>query len=162
MSSNVFDYGTPYDIMAGLWTELKITYSPKGEYVDSAHGFVAVYWHKTHRLMHFREVGGPDTLRTAVDQVTTLEFDLRVSGKHGEGRTRHAQIIGTETRPDIYHFHLKANGGDWYNNHYIISPNERHIMGPFVQKGKIQSIVAQTLTRGSYDVPNKYRRPVRR
>ena len=65
---------------------------------------------------------------------------------------------GTETRPDVYHFHLKTADGDWYNNHHCINPNERHIMGPFVEKnGKIEWIAAQTLTRISYEVPKKYR-----
>ena len=57
---------------------------------------------------------------------------------------------------------------DYYNNHYFTSPNERHIIGPFVATdrqgcarpavGEITCVVAQTFTRISYDVPAKYKR----
>jgi hypothetical protein len=172
MSSNpAFDYATPYDIMVGLWTVQKIIYGPKGEYLDSAPSFVAVYWEKRHKLMHFRE-DEPDTRnsskrfarRAAVARVVSLEFDLKVEGKYSHGESsRGVKITGTETRPDVYHFHLQDEGGDWYNNHYLISPNERHVLGPFVEKnGKIEEIVAQTLTRVSYDVPMKYKRGLHR
>jgi hypothetical protein len=85
-------------------------------------------------------------------------LDLKVTGKLAQGKTKEVKITGTETRPDVYHFHLNTADGDWYNNHHCISPNERHIMGPFVEKnGKIEWIAAQTLTRISYEVPKKYR-----
>jgi hypothetical protein len=171
MSSNtVFDYATPYDIMVGLWTVQKIIYGPRGQYLDSTPSFVAVYWERRHKLMHFRE-DEPDTSnsskrfahRAAVAQVVSLEFDLKVNGKYSHGESSGVKVTGTETRPDVYHFHLKTKSGDWYNNHYLISPNERHILGPFVEKnGEIEWIVAQTLTRVSYDVPKKYKRGLRR
>lgn len=168
MSSNTaFDYATPYDIMVGLWTVQKIIYGPRGEYLESTPSFVSVYWERRPKLMHFRE-DEPDTSnsskRSAHRAAFSLEFDLKVDGKYSHGESsRGVKIAGTETRPDVYHFHLKDESGDWYNNHYLISPNERHILGPFVEKnGKIEEIVAQTLTRVSYDVPKKYKRGLRR
>jgi hypothetical protein len=168
MSSNTaFDYATPYDIMVGLWTAQKIVYGPKGEYLDSTPSFVAVYWEKRHKLMHFREGKSSKRLarRAAVARMASLEFDLNVDGKYSHGESsKGVKITGTETRPDVYHFHLKdVDGGNWYNNHYLISPNERHVLGPLVEKnGKIEMIVAQTLTRVSYDVPKKYKRKLHR
>jgi hypothetical protein len=164
-SKSAFDYATPYDIMVGLWTVQKITYNQKGEYLDSTSSFVAVYWHTPNKLIHFREDQPGDTNsskrfihKAAVTKVLRLELDLKVTGKLAQGKTKEVKITGTETRPDVYHFHLKTADGDWYNNHHCISPNERHIMGPFVEKnGKIEWIAAQTLTRISYEVPKKYR-----
>jgi hypothetical protein len=167
MSSNsAFDYATPYDIMVGLWTVQKIIYGPRGEYLESTPSFVAVYWEERHKLMHFREETDStnSSKRFAHRAAFSLEFDLKVDGKYSHGESSMGvKITGTETRPDVYHFHLKDKSGDWYNNHYLISPNERHILGPFVEKnGKIEEIVAQTLTRVSYDVPKKYKRKLRR
>ena len=164
-SKSAFDYATPYDIMVGLWTVQKITYNQKGEYLDSTSSFVAVYWHIPDKLIHFREDQPDDTSsskrfihKAPVAKVLRLELDLKVNGKHAEGKTSAVHVTGTETRPDVYHFHLKTADGDWYNNHHCINPNERHIMGPFVEKnGKIEWIAAQTLTRISYEVPKKYR-----
>jgi hypothetical protein len=165
--NTAFDYATPYDIMVGLWTVQKISYGPRGEYGESTPSFVAVYWKKRHKLMHFRETE-PDTTNSSKRcihrAVFKLEFDLNVEGKYSHGKSSTGvKISGTETRPDVYHFHLKDEGGDWYNNHYLISPNERHVLGPYVEKnGKIEWIVAQTLTRVSYDVPMKYKRGLHR
>jgi hypothetical protein len=168
-TNTAFDYATPYDIMVGLWTVQKIIYDPKGDFLDSVPSFVAVYWHERNKLMHFRE-DAPQTTdareriahRENVARVISLEFDLKVKGKFAEGRSGNVVVTGTQTRPDVYHFHLKTADGDWYNNHYCTSPNERDILGPFVEKnGKIEFIVVQTLTRISYDVPRKYKRPHR-
>ena len=61
--------------------------------------------------------------------------------------------------------------GHYYNNQYFMSPNERHIIGPYVAtdgstpaqpSGEVTCIVAQTFTRVSYDVPAKYKRPSRK
>jgi hypothetical protein len=156
----------PYDIMVGLWAKQSIMYDPKGNYIGSVPGLVAVYWHKPGKLIHFRE----DLLTETSDakkfaarssdifKFIRSEFDLKVNGKHAEGGSPQLKVVGLEARPDVYHFHLKSDQGHWYNNHHCITPNERHIMGPLVsikQDGALQSIVAQTLTRISYDVPNK-------
>ena len=90
----------------------------------------------------------------------SLQFDLKVKGKLAEGGRGDVKVTGTQTRPDVYHFHLKTPDGNWYNNHYCTSPNERDILGPFVENnGKIEFIVVQSLTRISYDVPKKFRDP---
>jgi hypothetical protein len=167
-TNTAFDYATPYDIMVGLWTVQKIIYDPKGDFLDSAPSFVAVYWHDRNKLMHFREDSTEitDSKRIArekkekVARVISLEFDLKVNGKFAKGGRRgNVEVTGTQTRPDVYHFHLKTTDGNWYNNHYCTSPNERDIMGPFVEKdGEIEFIVVQSLTRVSYDVPRKYKR----
>jgi len=164
--NTAFDYATPYDIMVGLWTVQKIIYDPKGQFLDAVSSFVAVYWHRRNKLMHFREDSTEitDTSKhiardEKIARVISLNFDLKVEGKFAKGQRGGVTVTGTQTRPDVYHFHLKTADGSWYNNHYCISPNERDILGPFVEStGKIKFIVAQTLTRVSYDVPQKYKK----
>jgi hypothetical protein len=172
MSSRLLfsDFATPYDIMVGFWAKQSITYDSKGEYVDSEPALVAVYWEKPSKRIHFREDPQKTTdssksyaHKTVVAQLTRLDFDLKVKGKNATGGSQGVTVTGVEARPDIYHFHLKVQGGNWYNNHYFISSNERHIMGPFVPGGgggEIEYIVAQTLTRISFEVPDEYKRPL--
>jgi hypothetical protein len=75
------------------------------------------------------------------------------------------KCVGAETSPGTYLFHLTFPGfGHYYNNQYFTNPNERRIIGPFVHGGDYdpQFIVSQTFTRISYDVPEKYKRQIRR
>jgi hypothetical protein len=92
--------------------------------------------------------------------VVILDFDFHVDHNHGTGKSGEVEITGTLTRPDHYHFLLKSKDGQWYNNHHFMGPNERHILGPFVEAGsdgQIASVVAQTFTRLSYDVPEEFK-----
>ncbi len=173
MSSRLLsDFATPYDIMVGFWAKQSIMYDRKGNYLDIVPGRVAVYWKTRGKLMHFREDLLEETpnskKRTApIYKLIRSEFDLKVEGRYAfsVGSRTLKVISGTEARPDIYHFHLKTNDGyHWYNNHYFINSNERHIMGPSVRSrgnGEIDTIVAQTLTRISYTIPAKLRRKLR-
>jgi hypothetical protein len=89
--------------------------------------------------------------------LVTLDYDLHIERKRSHAKSDTVTLNGAETRPDVYHFHLQlTSGGDWYNSHHCTSPNERHVMGPFVKDGKIAVVVAQTLTRLSYDVPKEF------
>jgi hypothetical protein len=167
------EYATPYDIMVGFWAKQSIMYDEKGVYLDSIPGLVAIYWKKPGKLMHFREdlledsssSGKRYAHRATVFKVVRSEFDLTVKGKYATGKSPDLTLTGREARPDVYHFHLTvANEGHWYNNHYFLSTNERHIMGPFVPAkgdGEIAYIVTQTLTRISYDIPKEYKRDLK-
>jgi hypothetical protein len=170
----VFDYARPYDIMVGYWAGIANGYDPKGKYAGvSAPSRVAVYWKKKYSLLHFRTDGvslsekmlKDSPLRAAFAQLLGLEFDLNVSGKHATtSRAAETAVTGTQTRADVYHFHLQntSQGTDWYNTHYFTSAEERQIMGPGLLNNKIGMIVIQTFTRLSYDVPKPYKRELRR
>jgi hypothetical protein len=175
MSSRLLlsDFATPYDIMVGFWAKQSIMYDSQGEYIDSIPGSVAVYWKKKGKIIHFREdlledatsSGKRYAHHATISKLTRSEFDLTVKGKFASGGSPAVQVTGREARPDVYHFHLKiSNEGHWYNTHYFLSQNERHIMGPFVPAkgdGEIAYIVTQTLTRVSYEIPKRYKRDLR-
>jgi hypothetical protein len=163
----VFDYAIPYDIMIGFWAGIAIVYDPKGNYLGSATSHLATYWEKRYTRLHFRQTqqsGGSTgkgrfALKKPVSSVVILDYDLHIDDKHAEGVSGNVRITGTGTRPDHYHFLLKSKEGQWYNNHHFMGPNERHVLGPFVEAGgdgEIASVVAQTFTRLSYEVPKAF------
>jgi len=170
------DFATPYDMMVGFWAKQSVTYDPKGNYVDAVPGLVAVYWKERGKRMHFREdlvdIEGAEKQyahKAAVALLSRMEFDLTIRGKFATGGSHHVMVTGTETRPDVYHFHLNDKSsddpGDWFNTHHFITENERNIMGPFLPAGRnrnIQWIVVQTLTRISFEIPDSFRRKLQR
>ena len=171
----VFDYATAYDIMVGRWSGMTTTYDAKGEYVDSVASLVTMYWKKPHTLLHYEqeELSDLDDVlrnnphKVAVANIVRHKFDLRIAGKScsSEQNEENVKCVGAETSPGIYLFHLYfPKFGHYYNNQYFTNPNERHIIGPFVpnQTYDPQFIVAQTFTRISYDVPEEYKRGLRR
>jgi hypothetical protein len=167
----VFDYGTPYNIMVGFWIGLADVYSIKGEYQGSMSSSGAVYWKEPNKKLHFRQDPEDTSNRVlknfahqrAVVQRLTLEYDLDVDGKYCDGASGGVHVTGTEMRPDVYHFHLKFPDVDWYNIHRFMGENERNVLGPSVaHDGTIQMVVSQTLTRISYDVPNEFRRELKK
>jgi hypothetical protein len=159
----------PYDIMVGCWKGKGDMYAPDGVYKGSVWSRGVTYWKTRPNLLYFREdrQGSSDeilrdaALKAAVDALSTLEYDLRVSGKSlsggcsncgGTGTNIH--VTGTETHTDVYHFLLNfqnsGNDGNWYNNHYFTGRNERHVLGSFEpagHPGEITYIGVQTLTR---------------
>ncbi|MEM8665045.1 MAG: hypothetical protein AAGF49_13110 [Pseudomonadota bacterium] len=68
-------------------------------------------------------------------------------------------VAGAESTPGTYLFHLTFPFGNYYNNQYFTTPNERRIIGPYVPAGGVafSGVVAQTFTRISYDVPDNMR-----
>ena len=68
--------------------------------------------------MHFREDSTEITdskrisreKKEKVARVISLQFDLKVKGKLAEGGRGDVKVTGTQTRPDVYHFHLKDSG----------------------------------------------------
>ena len=176
-----FDYAKPFDVMVGMWSGLSTSFSPKGEYLCSVPSFVYLYWHSP-TVLHYRQDELPDLDRALVknqvhlDALTKIihhDFDLKISGKacvSSVDSKNGMRVVGTETRPGVYLFHLMFKEGDYYNNQYFTNPNERHIIGPYIARqerkkggsgssgGEIAVVVAQTFTRISYDVPAKYKR----
>ena len=196
---NTFDYARPYDLMVGYWAGIASVFNDAGVYQDSIQSRVAIYWHVPNKMLHFRQAqedsvedllnnAGYDSRDVAaVRSFAQLNVDLKIAGKtcSGEDRKSGTVITGIETRPDIYLFHLRTRDehghyyADYYNNQYFVSPNERHIIGPYVmaapatgaarrqfapaQKGAdspayfptgtVRAVIAQVFTRISYDVP---------
>jgi hypothetical protein len=99
-----------------------------------------------------------------VAAVTVAEFDLYISDKYATGSSSEVDVTGTISRPDVYLFHLCSKKGavSWYNNQYCANANERQIIGPQMDEdGKIQLVIAQTFSRISYEVPERFKRRLR-
>ena len=187
-SQSVFDYARPYDLMVGVWAGIALSYDANGNYQASIPSMVAIYWKRPYTLLHYRQDELPDLddrlkvhpphLRAAVRNIVHHNFDLEVNGKVSTSTSatqENMRVAGLQTRPGIYLFHLMFPQGHYYNNQYFTSPNERHIIGPYVAAesnepaqrrkgaslppvGSIANVVSQTFTRISYDVDTKYKR----
>jgi hypothetical protein len=167
-NDSVFDYADPYDIMVGTWNGITTSFGPDGRYLASVASLVYMSWVKRGSLLRYvqEEIANLDEVldehphRSVMSQIVKHDFLLAVDGKACHSTGKHAEQVtleGTETRPGTYIFHLTFPQGDYYNNQYFASPNERHIIGPFIPAGKsrkVGMVVAQTFTRVSYDVTN--------
>jgi hypothetical protein len=195
-SDTTFDYARPFDIMCGVWTGISLVFTPGGEYSSSVASRVVMYWDIPGKRLRYlqREVGDLDDVldrHPRVRAIVNHDFFLRTGRlvaidpeggdtfansriEEGEGKACKSEdnkegvkLLGCETRPGSYLFHLhfpahkKQNnpGGHYYNNQYFVNPNERHIIGPLVglQNHDQEYVVAQTFTRVSYDVPEELR-----
>jgi hypothetical protein len=183
-SRSNFDYAKPFDIMVGRWSGMTTTFDARGEYLGSVASLVTIYW-KTPETLHYEQDELPDLdarladnpHKAAIARIVRHDFDLDITGKSctSADTTEKISVVGAETRPGIYLFHLTFPEGHYYNNQYFTNPNERHIIGPFVatdanprarppaqSTGEVTCIVAQTFTRISYDVPAKFKRRTRK
>jgi hypothetical protein len=149
----------PYELMVGYWAGIASVYDDTGAYQDSIQSRVAIYWHIPNKLLHFQqdqedsvealldEPGYSANDVTAVRNFSQLTVDLKVDGKMCSGKDDHSgtSIVGVETRPGIYLFHLRTKDktgryyADYYNNQYFLGPNERHIIGPYVMAEPVTS-----------------------
>ncbi len=183
-----FDYAKPYDLMVGLWAGMATSYDAQGRYLLSVPSLVAIYWERPYTLLHYRQDELPDLDErleghphpAALAKIIHHNFNLKITGKacvSTKASRRDVRVEGTETRPGVYLFHWMFTEGHYYNNQYFTYPNERQIIGPFVAAdskssarrpvaadaalvGAITVVVAQTFTRISYDVPERYKRPL--
>lgn len=167
-NDSVFDYADPYDIMLGTWNGITTSFGPDGRYLASVASIVYMSWAKKGSLLRYvqEEIANLDEVldqhphKGVMSQIVKHDFLLAVDGKACRTTGKHAEQVsleGTETRPGTYIFHLTFPQGDYYNNQYFASPNERHIIGPFIPAGKsrkVGMVVSQTFTRVSYDVIN--------
>ena len=180
-----FDYARPYDLMVGLWAGMATSYDAHGQYLISVPSLVAIYWERPYTVLHYRQdemadlderlEGHPHP--SALAKIIHHNFNLKITGKRcvsTKASHKDVQVEGTETRPGTYLFHLMFEEGHYYNNQYFTDPNERQIIGPFVAvrgqlpgkrrgsepavAGAITVVVAQTFTRISYDVPERFKR----
>ncbi|MGQ7847270.1 hypothetical protein ACUNV4_22465 [Granulosicoccus sp. 3-233] len=160
-------FSIPFDIMVGVWTGHSIMYDEKGQYLYTGPSLCAIYWKTPGKLLHYwqNDLGNLDEVlahpaRSDLRNVVVIrDFDLLVDGKSCQSVKTRPAVSGVESIPGTYLFDLALEGGHYYNNQYFHSPNERHIIGPYVKDGDtgISAVVAQTFTRISYDVPQHYR-----
>lgn len=164
--SSRFDFAEPFDIMLGTWNGITTVYDDKGRYQASVASMVYMSWVKKGSVLRYvqNELANLDEAldvhphKAVVASIVRHDFELKVAGKACFTTGKRAEKVslqGTETSPGTYIFHLTFPEGDYYNNQYFSSPNERHIIGPFVPAGKDRAfsmVVAQTFTRVSYDV----------
>jgi hypothetical protein len=185
-----FDYARPYDLMVGLWAGMATSYDAQGNYLLSVPSLVAIYWERPGTVLHYRQdemadlderlEGHPHA--SALAKIIHHNFNLKITGKScisTEASHKDVRVAGTETRPGVYLFHLMFEEGHYYNNQYFTDPNERQIIGPFVAAageqpvgrraasppapvGMITVVVAQTFTRIAYDVPERFKRAIRK
>jgi hypothetical protein len=167
-----FEEHTPYDIMVGIWMGTAVSFSPKGEQVSSGLSRNIIYWHERPTPengykgeLHFRQDQGAENAGApaGLSGLIFSEYDLKVTGKYAESVTPDLILRGIETRPDVYHFDgTEETGFRWYNSHHFTSADEKHIMGPVVDRmGKIGLIHVQIFTRISYVVPKRDHRALK-
>lgn len=180
IGSSSFDYGTPFDIMVGLWDGMTTVYTTTGKYSHSYAGRVLIYWVKRGELLRYLQSEAdfddltlpvPDKIYHAhlvephkfdIARIVRHRFDLRVTGKYCESTdetSEEMKVVGTETQPGIYHFQLalQQSNGVYYNNQYFANPNERHIIGPYLRPPvhRPYLIVSQTFARVTYSVDDE-------
>lgn len=175
--NTTFDFGTPYDIMVGLWDGVTMVYTATGLHSHSYTGRVLIYWERPGELLHYLQEDTVDNRQFnlaagnvrhrelvepyagGVFNVTRYNFDLEVKDKSSWSTPETSSVMkveGTETQPGIYHFmlSLQQENGVYYNNQYFTNPNLRHIIGPYITP-PIHSpklIISQTFTRITYEV----------
>ncbi len=164
-TAGFFDFQDPFDIMVGLWNGMTTAYDEHGHYQNSVASEVRVSWLKKGKVLRYQQqelANLDDALehnpnKEVLAQIISHDFDMAVKGKSCQStkvKGEKMSMKGVETRPGTYLFHLNFPQGDYYNNQYFSSPNERHIIGPFLPatSGRDFSfVVAQTFTRISYD-----------
>jgi hypothetical protein len=165
-----FDYATPYQLMVGVWDGIASEFGPDGEFRGSYASRVAIYWKTPGEILCFRQVEqsnpihfdekGGKAARKFGESVLHIDFD--VDGKRANSPD--GEVTALETTPGTYIFHIKRpDGTHYYNNQYFVNENERRIIGPYTEgdSPKIAGVLSQVFTRLSYDVPDRFKRPVR-
>jgi hypothetical protein len=159
-----FDYGTPYDLMVGLWNGMSTLYDANGVYQNSTPSLVSISWLERPRRLRYRQIEELEPFKFPPPplndnrNINDFHFDLEINGKSCQSTNIASpylkEVKGTETRPNTYIFMLKfeqqtGKVGRYYINQYFINPNERHIIGPFIwdDDKNIAAVVAQTFTR---------------
>ncbi|MEM8662546.1 MAG: hypothetical protein AAGF49_00300, partial [Pseudomonadota bacterium] len=142
--ASIFDFGTPFDIMVGAWTGHSILYDAKGKYLYTGPSLVAIYWQVPGQVLHYKQedLGNLDALvldhedgESLKELIKLREFDLVVDGKSCKSADGDVGVTGAESTPGTYLFHLTFPFGNYYNNQYFTTPNERRIIGPYVPAG---------------------------
>lgn len=165
-STQIFDYGTPYNIFTGLWTCTAALYTPQGDFEKATASNVAIYWSEPYTHLHFRQTDSVDVHRVgealglpkAAARLAAQEFDLTITGKSATGGAPGLVNVGAETTPDCYIFHLTTGDYALFNIQYCGTANERRVIGPELYKGEVQCLLSQNLIRISYDVPDQFKR----
>lgn len=168
-----FDFAAPYELMVGVWDGLSSVYTADDHFVGSWASRVVIYWKKPGEILCFRQVqqgdpiafdAGNDAHMAAMHQSRAgdeFHVDFHIDGKRGRGQSKSdgRQYEGFETTPGTYLFHIRTPQGCFYNNQFFPSPNERRIIGPFVENGtmNVLRVLSQVFTRISYDVPEEYK-----
>jgi hypothetical protein len=169
---STFDYATPYQLMVGVWDGLASAFDKNGDFDGTYASRVAIYWKKRGKILCFRQVQQTDRIHFRTDDKvakskkwvigeTPYHVDFLIVGKHGRGESDGKIYEGVETTPGTYLFHIKSKDGSFYNNQYFVNPNERRVIGPFVEAGQneITYVLSQVFVRISYDVPANLRDP---
>ncbi len=179
---SIYDYANPFDIMVGAWTGHSVLYDRQGVYKVSGPSIVWMHWIEPGKVLrYFQEdlsalddlaIQHEEHVASFVDTIRTRAFDLVVEGRacrsdDSSELKSPIKVEGVESLPGTYMFHLDfppaedgGAGGDYYNNQYFKSPNERHIIGPYVPKGgtNVGAVIAQSFTRIAYadNIPEKF------
>jgi len=166
-----FDFAEPYELMVGVWDGISAVYTADDHFVGSWASRVVIYW-KPKRILCFRQVqqGEPIVFDTRNDAHAAAmsrsrgydeyHVDFHIEGKRGQGRSEDGRIYeGFETTPGTYLFHIRTPKGCFYNNQFFPNPNERRIIGPFVENEtmNVLQVLSQAFTRISYEVPDEYK-----
>ena len=131
------DYGTPlprpYQCFMGRWEGLCKTFSPQGEFLESAAVHMNVYWideNTWHLHEHFENLYGFGE--------SDIHSDITVDGKTCFAEGEAVSIEGAEITPYNYVFTIISNlsNSTVYNNHYFIDQNNRRIITHKVRDGK--------------------------
>jgi len=165
------DFATPYELMVGVWDGVSSVYTADDHFLGSWASRVVIYW-KPNNVLCFHQVqqGDPIAFDVGNDEHMAAmhesrahdeyHVDFHIRGKRGEGKSEDGRVYeGFETTPGTYLFHIRTPKGCFYNNQFFTNPNERRIIGPFVENGsmKVLMVLSQVFARISYDVPDEYK-----
>lgn len=134
----------PYQCFMGKWEGLCKTFGVDGEFQESTHVGMDVYWVDDttwHLHEHF------DNLFEAGE--TTFHTDIKVEGKRCFASSEMISLEGTELTPFNYVFTIDSavTKTTVYNNHYFLDPNTRRIITHKVRDGKTHIFQIQDFTR---------------
>ena len=134
----------PYQCFMGQWEGLCKTFGVGGEFIESTHVQMDVYWvddqtwHLHEYFKHLYEVGE-----------TTFHTDIQVEAKRCFASNDMISLEGTELTPYNYVFTIDSavTKTTVYNNHYFLDANTRRIITHKVRGGKTHCFQIQDFTR---------------
>ena len=135
----------PYQCFMGRWEGLCKTFSPKGEFIESAAVHMEVSWNEVGKSWHLME----DFENLYEVGKTIFHSDILVEGKFCWATSEQLRLHGSELTPYNYVFTIESQISKTtvYNNHYFLDPNNRRIITHKLRNGQTHIFQIQDFVR---------------